>query len=119
MRAVPDAVHGERTALAAFVPARVEHEVVDDELASSLEQVGETDPAVGSLQGVQLVDLDHGQLAADGVHLVADVGEAFLGGWQLFRAVSHLSRGTASGVFIVGSLSGQSAVDASGGRVPA
>ena len=45
------------------LPVRAEHEVVDDELAAPVEQVGERDLSLRRVEDVVLVDLDPGQLA--------------------------------------------------------
>ena len=49
-----------RAARAAVVPARVEHEVLHDQLASSFEQVKERGPSGRAFEHVVLVDADHG-----------------------------------------------------------
>ena len=70
-------------ARAAVIPARVEHEVVDDELTPALEQVEQPGLTFGAVEDVLLVDLDHRQLAALSVHRVALAGELLLMGQQL------------------------------------
>src|SRR3712207_9520068 len=62
MRKMADVVDQKRTAIAAFVPAGIEHEVIDDKLATPFEQIEQTRPAVRAFEGVFLVDLDHRQL---------------------------------------------------------
>jgi hypothetical protein len=58
MAQVTDVVNDERTRGAAFLPARVEHEVVDEKLVAAVEQVGEPG-FLGPLDDVALGDLDH------------------------------------------------------------
>jgi len=53
------------------INTRRKHKVVDDELASSLEQVEEADLAVWSIEDVILLDPDHRQPAAFGGQRVA------------------------------------------------
>ena len=48
----------ERAARAALLPARTEHEVIDDQLAAAVEQVGQRLLATGSVEHIGLVDLD-------------------------------------------------------------
>ena len=64
---------------AAFVPVRIEHEVVDQQLAAVLEEVEQADRAFLPLEHVLLVDLDHRQPAPLGVHRVPLPGELLLG----------------------------------------
>src|SRR5262245_65005103 len=63
---------------AALLPSRTEHEVVDDELAASLEEVAEGFLAVRSLEQVGLVDPDPGQLAPLGAQAIAQMGQFLL-----------------------------------------
>jgi hypothetical protein len=69
-------------ARAPVVPLGVEHEVVRDELTSTLEQVGEVDGSGRTGEHVVGVDLDHGEVAALGVEGVALGGERLLLGEQ-------------------------------------
>src|SRR5436305_2045557 len=68
---------------AAGCPARVEHGVVDDQLGAVLEQVDESDRAVRTVEGVVLLDLDHGQVTALHVEGVALPGQVLLLGEQV------------------------------------
>ncbi len=77
----------ERAADAAFRPVGTEHEVLDDKLAASVEQIGERLRAVGSVEHVVLFDLDPRQRAAFRAELVAQAGEF------LFLAQQFLARG--------------------------
>ena len=61
-----DVVGFERAADAAFVPARPEHEVLDDELAAAVEQIGQRLLALRRVEQIGLVDLDPGQFASFG-----------------------------------------------------
>src|SRR3954451_9991174 len=65
-------------ARAAVLPLRIEHEVVDDQLTTPLEQVEEADGAVTPVERVVLLDLDHGEIAPLGVDPVAHTGELLL-----------------------------------------
>ena len=69
-------------ALAALLPARREHEVVDDQLAAPGEQVGQGLPAVGAVEPVGLIDTLPGQLPAPRAEAVAPAGELLLLGQQ-------------------------------------
>ena len=70
-QAVADLVHPGRATRAALVPTGVEHEVADDELAPALEQIEEADPALGAIELVVLVDLDHRKPATLGVERIS------------------------------------------------
>jgi len=59
-----EVVHPERAALAALLPARVEHEVLDDELAAPLEEIRERLAAAGAVEHAGLVHLHPGQVPA-------------------------------------------------------
>ena len=63
---------------ATVLPLRVEHEVVDDEPGSALEDVDEAHPAVGAVELIVLHDLDHGQVSALGAERVALPGQVLL-----------------------------------------
>jgi hypothetical protein len=75
---VADAVGQERARLAALIPVRVEHEVVDQQLTAVLEQAGQAGLAVRALEDVFLVNLDHRQVAPPGVQRVSLPGEFLL-----------------------------------------
>jgi len=75
---VGDLVGPGRAARTAVLPARVEHEVPDDELAASAEQVEQAGLAVWARKDVVLVDLDHGEPAALGVQRVSPPRELLL-----------------------------------------
>src|SRR5205807_3285518 len=64
-----------RAMLATFLPPRPEHEVIDDELALSAEQVAEGHPACRTVENVFLFDFDPGQLATLKVQFVAQFCE--------------------------------------------
>src|SRR5215831_9854570 len=82
-----EVVHPERTHVAGGVlrPGRVgacgvgvEHRVIDDELAASLEEVTECPRPALALEGVVLLDELPGQIAPLAAQLVAHVGELLL-----------------------------------------
>jgi hypothetical protein len=75
---VGDLVGARRAARAAVVPARVEHEVPDDQLPAPLEQIDQARLAARSLEHVVLDDLDHRQLAPLGVQGVTRPGHRLL-----------------------------------------
>src|SRR6266542_1077650 len=68
----------ERAAWTAFLPIRSEHEVVNDQLAASGEQLGERYLAPRRIEVVVLLKLHPRQLAPLGAQLVAQPGEFFL-----------------------------------------
>src|SRR3989338_6214934 len=70
-----DMVGQERTARAALLPAGAEHEVVNDQLAASGEEIDETLGTLPALEDIRLVDPDPGQRPAFGAQLVALAGE--------------------------------------------
>jgi hypothetical protein len=59
---------------AAWTPVRlpcwVEHEVIDDELATTVEKIPETSLAIRAIEDIVLVDLHHGKTPSLGVHAV-------------------------------------------------
>jgi hypothetical protein len=71
-------IRQQRAARAALLPAWSEHEVVDDQLAAPVEQVGERLLAGRALEDVSLLDLDPGQLASERAQPVALSGELLL-----------------------------------------
>jgi len=76
---MPDVVGDDGAAGAAGVARRVEHVVVDDQLAAAGEEVGQRDGGAGEgAQGVGFRDLDHGEGAPGGGDGVAGFGEGFL-----------------------------------------
>jgi hypothetical protein len=78
-----EVVDPEGAALAALVPARVEHEVVDDELVAALEEVGQRLLAPGPVEDVVLLHLLPRQLPALLAELVAQAREFLLAGQVL------------------------------------
>jgi hypothetical protein len=85
-QAVGDLVGAGRAARAALVPARTEHEVADDGLPPTVEQVEQARLALRSLEDVVLDDLDHRQHAALDVQRVALPGELLLLDQQLLAS---------------------------------
>src|SRR5687768_5826039 len=75
---VGDLVRAGRAAGTPVLPLRIEHEVLDDELAASLEEAGQADLAVRSLEDVVLVDPHHRQPAPVSVEGVPGPGELLL-----------------------------------------
>src|SRR5438093_2921412 len=51
------------TAFATLFPARAEHEMINNQLAASLEQIGQRLFSVWSVEEILLLDLDHRQFA--------------------------------------------------------
>jgi len=82
VREVADVVDDDRASLAAGVPSRVEHEVVDDQLPAAVEEVEQRRLAVRSVEDVFLVDPDHRESASLGVQPVSGAGEVLLLGEQ-------------------------------------
>src|SRR5215469_13202396 len=73
-----EVVGQERATLAAFLPARAEHKVIDDKLASPVEQIGECHFAAGTVENVLLFDSLPWQLAAQPTQLIAQACKFFL-----------------------------------------
>src|SRR5207248_1238421 len=73
-----EVVGPERTALAALVIVRREHEVVDDELAASVEELWERLAPVGTDEDILLLDALPGKLPSPGAQLVAEPRELLL-----------------------------------------
>ena len=82
----------ERAAGAAFGLVRAEHEVVDDELGPSVEELGERPAPVLGVEAVLLLHRYPRQLAAQARELVAAARELLLLLEQATRAASHSSR---------------------------
>src|SRR5205807_9134453 len=68
-------VRPKRAMRATFLPARPEHEVIDEELALTAEQISERHLARRPLENVFLFDFDPGQLATLQVQFVAQFRE--------------------------------------------
>src|SRR5439155_19083128 len=60
---------------AALAPVRAEHEMLDDQLAASLEQIGESFLTIRPVEDITLLDLDPGQCPPLGAQPVAQPGE--------------------------------------------
>src|SRR6266851_485104 len=78
-----EAVGDRRAGRAACGVVGPEHEVIDDQLRASLEQVGQGCGAFVDVEPVLLVDPDPGQLLAPPRELVAAPGQLLLGVQQL------------------------------------
>ena len=76
--ALGELVGAGRAARAPFVPVGMEHEVVQDQLPPTIEEIGKADGTSGAVKPVGLVDLNHGQVATFGADLVAEPGEFLL-----------------------------------------
>src|SRR5260370_24521438 len=63
------------TTWAALLPARAEHEVVDDQLTFAAKEIGERFFSVGAVEDVVLFNFDPGKFAALGVECIALAGE--------------------------------------------
>ncbi|MNO57938.1 hypothetical protein D3C76_484860 [compost metagenome] len=79
-----DVVGQERATGTAFIPAFGEHEMVNDQLAAAIEQVGEFQFAIGSLEVVVLVDFHPGQGAPFCAEFVPLLGESLFVSQVLF-----------------------------------
>src|SRR5262249_3956767 len=88
-----DMVGPERAAHAAFLPSRPEHEMLDDQLAASAEEVGERLLSVGSVEHVSLLDLHPRQLAPLGAQAIAQPGEFLLPAQMLLAGNEPLVSG--------------------------
>jgi len=74
-REIAQGVHKTGATCALLVPCWIEHEVVNDQLTATLEEVLEILFAMRALEGIVLFDLDHGKPAPLGIHSVVDLGE--------------------------------------------
>src|SRR5262249_51452698 len=70
-RKIAQRIDEERAARAAILPIRIEHEMVDDELAAAFEQIEQAALAARSLKLIILLDLHHRQAPALRVDPVA------------------------------------------------
>jgi hypothetical protein len=95
----------------AVLPGRIEHEVADDQLMAPVEHVEQRGWAVGTLEPVVLLDLDHRQPPALGAERVPAAGQLLLLGEQLLARCepliprddlwkAHPSSPRASGVWV-------------------
>jgi hypothetical protein len=92
---VADLVDEHRAAIAARLLVGAEHEVVEDELTASLEEVDQARLAVPALEHVLLFDPDHRQAAALGGTSASRARVACFSFTRSFsRAASHFSRET-------------------------
>src|SRR6266446_6575511 len=80
-----DMVDVKRTADATRLPSGSEHEMLYQQLATALEEIGQRLRSVRALEDVVLLDANPGQIAPLGVDLVPQPGEFFLF-LQEFRA---------------------------------
>src|SRR5262245_49731491 len=81
-----EAVEAVRDTRAARAPRREvgsKHEVIDEELRASPEEIGEGRFALVGLEAIVLVDSNPGQLLPPSSELVATLGQGFLGLQQL------------------------------------
>jgi hypothetical protein len=79
------------------------HEVVDDELSASLEQVKQARLSVGTIENVILFDPHHWQPAALRIQRVTRPGGGLFLGEQFIAATRHCSRETifgSAGLFV-------------------
>jgi len=58
-----DVIAQERTARATLLPIRTEHEMIEDQLTASVEEIGQRLFALRAVEDILLVDLDSRQLA--------------------------------------------------------
>ena len=79
-------VHIEGAAGAALLPIGAEHEMVDDELALAVEEIGEANFAVRAIEYVILFDFYPGKLAPFGADCVLQVREFFFFLQKLFAS---------------------------------
>src|SRR5215472_19362094 len=98
----------ERAARARFLPARIKHQMVDDQLLSSGKQLAQGLLAVGPFENIVLVDAHPGQLAALMAQLVTQPRELFLPGEQHLALFDPLLSGNDSMVFHVSPSNAQS-----------
>src|SRR5579863_43398 len=85
-----EVVGPERAALAPRLPGRIEHEMVDDELRFSREQVGQGLLAGGPVENVSLLHPLPGQIAPLGAQLIAQPRELLLLDQELFARFDPL-----------------------------
>ncbi|MOA04371.1 hypothetical protein D3C78_1239200 [compost metagenome] len=91
-----EVVGQERAAAAAFAPALVEHEVIDQQLTAAGEQVGEAQVPMRAFEAVGLLDPYPGQGAAGPAEFVTLMGQGLFmqqqlsAGTEPFAAGNHL-----------------------------
>src|SRR6266542_3702915 len=85
-KSVVDMVGQERAAWATLLPSWTKHEMINDQLAPSVEEVGERLLAVRPLEDIRLLQSDPGQLPTVPAQLIALVRELLLFPEQLFAS---------------------------------
>jgi hypothetical protein len=77
VREIADIVDQVRAVTATFVPIRIEHDVVDNQLPASFEEIEQTDLPTLSLEGVRLGNFDHREFSALFIDLLPLFGGLF------------------------------------------
>src|SRR5205814_2173329 len=80
-----------RAAFATLFPARAEHEMINNQLAASLEQIGQRLFSVWSVEEILLLDLDHRQFAPRRTKRVALATELLFSRQQILPRDQPLS----------------------------
>src|SRR5436190_2187429 len=78
-------------ALATFFRARTEHEMIDNQLATTLEQIGQSLFSLSSLKEVLFLHFHHRELAPRRTECVALAGELLFPGQQILSSNQPLS----------------------------
>jgi hypothetical protein len=93
-----DVIGHERAAGAALLPARAEHEVLHDQLAASLEQIGEALFSTGRIKDVVLIHSHPGQVTTLRGERVALAAVILLVDQQLLPGLDPLGPGHDFGI---------------------
>jgi hypothetical protein len=70
-----------------------EHEMINDQLLPTLEEVGESYLPIGTSESIFLIDLDHGEVAELGIELVVGAESGFLFDEESFAGCEPFGRG--------------------------
>lgn len=76
-------IREERAARASSLPIRTEHEVIDDQLAAAIEEIGKRFPAGRRIENIVFLDLHPGQGHALRIDAIAQMRCLLLAGKQL------------------------------------
>src|SRR4029077_13124867 len=72
-----------RTALATLLPAWAEHEMIDNQLAATVEEIGQRFFAIRSVENIRLADVSPWQFASMPAHFVAQPSQFLLASEQI------------------------------------
>ena len=93
MSEIGEMIGNKGTTAAAFIPVRTEHEVIDYELFTAVEELEHVDFARGAFESVWLVNLDHWELANLSAKCIASTAKFLFLDKKFLTGGEPLSRG--------------------------